>query len=126
MAKESPTQRTLKWLREDGFKVGITEKWNPHAKIRQDLFGFIDLVAVKSGHGILGVQTTSGANHSTRRQKILESEEAHLWLACGGHIAVVSWAKQGARGKRKVWTMRWEELNLSDFGPSTALSGGER
>jgi hypothetical protein len=38
----SPTQLSLKKLREEGYTVAVVEHWNSFARIRQDLFGFID------------------------------------------------------------------------------------
>ena len=43
----SPTQLSLKKLREEGYIVAVVEHWNSFARIRQDLFGFIDLLALK-------------------------------------------------------------------------------
>lgn len=61
----SPTQRTLKHLRDAGYPlVQVVEKWNPHAHIRQDLYGIIDVLAV--GADIVGVQATSGSNVASR------------------------------------------------------------
>ena len=63
----SPTSRSLAHLRKLGFTVGITEKWNPYAHIRQDLFGCIDMVAIKKDvKGVLGIQTTSDTNIAHR------------------------------------------------------------
>lgn len=59
----SPTQRSLAHLRSLGYRVAVVERWNPHARIRQDLFGVLDLLAVRDGE-ILGVQTTN-ASYST-------------------------------------------------------------
>jgi len=53
--------------------VAVVEKWNPHARIRQDLFGILDLVAIKEGE-TLGVQTTTLGNVSSRLDKITQSE----------------------------------------------------
>ena len=61
----SPTQRSLAHLRALGYRVAIVERWNPFARIRQDLFGVLDLLAVKDGE-ILGVQVTSGSNVAAR------------------------------------------------------------
>lgn len=113
--KTSPTQRTLAALRKDGYACAITERWNPHARIRQDLYGFIDILAIKPEYGILGVQACAGASHATRRAKILAEPRAKLWLETGGRIAVCSWSKKGARGKRKLWEPRVEHVHLSDF-----------
>jgi hypothetical protein len=116
VAKTSPTQRTKKFLVDAGFKVAITERWNQWAKVRQDLFGFIDLVAIhRDTSGVLGVQTTSGTNHAARRTKILESAEAHLWVECGNRIWLVSWAIRGAAGKRKKYEPRIESITVGMF-----------
>ena len=71
----SPTQRTLKRLRdsEDYPLVSIVERWNAFAKIRQDLFGIIDLLAIDSKGNTVGIQVTSYSNISARVKKILGS-----------------------------------------------------
>jgi len=54
----SPLQRSKKLLEEQGYLVAIVERWNPWAKVRQDLFGILDLLCV--GNGVtLGVQVTT-------------------------------------------------------------------
>jgi len=110
----SPTQRSLKELRKDGWTVAITEHWNPFAHIRQDLFGFIDLVAMSPSRGLLAVQTTSGSNVGKRIAKIKAEPRAAIWLACGGRIQVHGWRKVGAKGKRKLWECRTVEI-LKDY-----------
>ena len=45
MAKVSPTQRSLKHLREAGYDVEIVEKWNMWSRTRRDLFNMFDLLA---------------------------------------------------------------------------------
>jgi hypothetical protein len=104
--KTSPTQRSLKALREAGFTVAIVERWNQFAKVRQDLFGFVDLIAIAPHCGILAVQTTSGDNASARVAKILTEPRAGIWLASGGKIVVHAWRQVGERGKRKTWQCR--------------------
>lgn len=110
-----PTQRTLAELKELGFMAQVVEKWNPHAKVRQDLFGVIDVLAVKPGVGIVGVQACAGASHAARRAKMLAEPRLRTWLLSGGRAEVWSWAKQGARGKRKTWTLRREEIRVDDL-----------
>jgi carbonic anhydrase len=102
----SPTQRSLAYLRKAGYVVAIVERWNPYAKIRQDLYGWIDLLALHPDTGeLLAVQTTSGTNVSKRVDKIREWPYLGAWLK--QHRAVVhGWAKRGERGKRKLWTVR--------------------
>jgi hypothetical protein len=50
----SPTQRTLAECRKRGWVCQVVEKWNPHARIRQDLFGCIDIVALVPGTEAIG------------------------------------------------------------------------
>ncbi len=67
----SPTQLSLKKLREEGYTVQVVEYWNSFARIRIDLFGFIDIIALK-GKEVLAVQTTSASNMSARCKKIAD------------------------------------------------------
>lgn len=104
----TPTQRSLKLLRAAGYLCAVVEHWNAWRKIRQDLFGFADILAVRGNETLL-VQTTSGSNVSARLAKIRSSQAADLWLSSPTRaIRVHGWAKRGPRGKRKVWTCREE------------------
>lgn len=106
----SPTQRSLALLRDEGWTVAIVEKWNQFARIRQDLFGFADLLAFR-GDAVLAVQTTSGSNVSARIEKIGQCQAALLWRESRYRtIEVHGWAKRGPRGKRKTWTCRRETI----------------
>lgn len=79
-------------MRDQQYKAEVTEKWNPWARIRQDLFGFIDLIAV--GNGVtIGVQTTSYSNMSARKKKIMDSDIYPILKACGWQIVVHGWKK---------------------------------
>lgn len=107
MTKTSPTQRSLKLLRSEGYTCQVVEKWNQWAGIRQDLFGFIDIVCIKSGErGVLGIQTTSTGNVNARIKKISGNPIYPLWLEVGNKIVVEGWSKRGARGKVKHWTVK--------------------
>jgi hypothetical protein len=108
MSKTSPTQRTLKLCRDTGWTVQVVEKWNPFAKIRQDLFGFIDLVAM-NGANIIGIQATSGANVSSRVDKIKENPKSAEWLRSGGRLIVHGWRKLKSSGR---WECREIEITL--------------
>lgn len=112
----TPTQRSLKHLRDQGYLCGITEHWNSFIKRRQDLFGFIDIVAISpTESGVLAIQTTSGSNVSARLNKILENEYSQAWLKAGNRIVIHGWAKRGPRGKRKVWTVRELEVKTDSY-----------
>ena len=119
----SPTQRTLAFLRKEGWTAQIVEKWNAFSHTRLDLFGCIDILAVRPGC-ILGIQVTSGNNHAARVNKSVELKTLRDWLLAGGKYEVWSWAKRGKRGKRKLWTLRRQELTLNDLrGPEEPASG---
>jgi hypothetical protein len=102
----SPTARTLKLLRSEGWTCGVVEQTVPHTFIKRDLGGFIDVVAWAPGRGVLGVQTTSGSNVSARLDKIRALPSADAWMRSGAGLEVHGWRKVGERGKRKLWECR--------------------
>jgi len=95
----SPTQRTLSRLRKDGWTCAVVEHWNPYAKVRQDLFGFIDVLAIRPGE-TLGVQSTTDAHIAERRKKAAKGLLPE-WLAAGNRFEVWGWRK-GKRGAGAV------------------------
>lgn len=97
----SPTQRSLAFLRGRGYMVAVVEKWNPHARIRQDLFGILDLVAIKEGE-TLGVQTTTLGNVSSRLDKITQSEATPILRDANWRIEVHGWRKLKTGWEPKV------------------------
>jgi hypothetical protein len=101
----SPTARSLAWLRAQGFLPAVVEKWNPGARVRQDLFGFLDIIALRPGRpGLLGVQVTTVAHQADRMKKARACAAYPLWMASNDFV-VHGWAKRGPRGQRKVWTL---------------------
>jgi len=110
----SPTQRARQDLKAMGAVSQIVERWNPHARIRQDLFGCIDLLVLHGG--ILGVQACAGSSHSARTKKALAEPRLKTWLLSGGRFEVWSWAKRGPRGKAKRWTLRRTAVELGTDG----------
>lgn len=105
MAGATPTQNTLKKLRKEGWTVAVVEKWNHHVKIRQDLFGFIDIIAIK-GEETLAVQATSHSNTSSRIKKIEEDEKiapnVRAVRDAGWRIEVWGWRKVKNRWQARV------------------------
>jgi hypothetical protein len=94
-------------MESDGLTVAIVEKWNPHARIRQDLFGIIDLLGVGLG-GTVAVQTTSASNMSTRRKKMAASETLPKILAAGWRVELHGWQK--VKGRWKVKREEFEKV----------------
>lgn len=96
----SPTQRTLKFLRDAGYYAWVTEHWNGFARIRQDLFGIIDVVGLREGE-TLGVQCTAASGVSARVKKIAEHPSTPKLREAGWRIEVHGWTK-GKRGAPRV------------------------
>ncbi|MGH7179705.1 MAG: hypothetical protein ACREJC_20180 [Tepidisphaeraceae bacterium] len=110
MSTTSPTQRTLAGCRSLGWQAAVVEKWNPHAYIRQDLFGCIDILCLlPTCGGVTGIQATTGTNVAARCAKIEANPLMVRWLRAGNRLFVVGWRKVGERGKRKTWQARWVE-----------------
>lgn len=100
----SPTQRSLALMRERGYTCAVVERWNPFARIRQDLFGFIDVLAIGNRHDTVGVQACSYSDVSKRVAKIANHE---LWPPVnrsGWRVVVQGWRKVKGRWEvREVW-----------------------
>lgn len=102
--KKSPTSRSIDHMRSLGYLCAVVEKWNQHVKIRQDLYGFIDVLCVK-GEDIVGIQATSGPNVASRVTKITEHEN---WpLVCKAIRVIVHGWRKNAKNR---WVLREVEL----------------
>jgi hypothetical protein len=110
----TPTARSLDLLRKDGWHAQVVERYLAFARVRQDLFGFIDLVAIKEGEPLLAVQATSTSNLASRVNKALESPLLRVWLSTGARFECWGWSLKGAAGKRKLWTLSRRVLTLAD------------
>jgi hypothetical protein len=93
---------TLERLRADGYTAAVVERWNPHAGIRQDLWGFVDVIGLR-GTETLAVQATSAPNVSSRVTKIADSPLVGAVREAGWKIVVWGWAKKSGR-----WTLARE------------------
>lgn len=101
----TPTQRSLKKLRDEGYAPEVVERWNAYAKIRHDLWNCLDIIAV-NGRGVVGVQTTSGSALSARLAKLRLNPLVPLILASGIRIELHGWRKLRNRSTKK--STRWE------------------
>ena len=129
----SPQQMTRNNLTARGYLVGSVERRKkfpdrkkhpckacgniPMIEISSDLFEIFDIVALHpldpAGYTqIVFVQTTSRANHSTRRNKILGSMEAKLVLLSGARILLQSWSQKSKGGH---WECHDEWIELKQF-----------
>lgn len=132
---ESPTQRTLRRLRGQGYDACVVErkietperKGDPRPrwmrKVTIDAFNFADVLAYDTDpygeQAALLVQTTSGSNLATRREKVLAEPRALGWLLAGNHIALHGWVKRQvptkAGGTRARWECIEEAVTVDDF-----------
>lgn len=105
----SPTARSLKVLRDDGWTADVVERFNSFTKQRHDLFGFADIIAIHPQWGTMLVQATSTSNQAARVTKIMGEPRHKLWLLSGrGHhyLQVHGWGKR--KVKRGGKAVRWE------------------
>lgn len=91
----SPTQLSLKWLREKGYEAVKVEHWNPFAKRRVDLWG-ADILARRGTDPLLAVQTTTRGNLNARVKKTMQ--ERGRWIDSGNYFVCHGWRK----AKRKT------------------------
>ena len=103
----SPTQRTLKMLRDDGWHCWVVEHWNPHARRRVDLFNLWDILAIK-GPETLAAQVTSGSGVSARLKKIEAGDYIDACREAGWRLEVHGWRKVKVKrgGKATKWACR--------------------
>ena len=87
----TPTQRSLKALRELGYLVEVVEKWNSFTRTRKDLWGWADLLAVRRGE-VLAVQVTAQAV-ANRVAKVAASETISRVREAGIRIEIHGWRK---------------------------------
>ena len=108
MAGKSPTQLSLELMRARGYTSSVVEHWNPFARIRQDLFGFIDVLCLGDGE-IVGVQTTTAKNMSARITKIREHENLLPVLDSGMRVLIHGWQKN----KSNRWEVKETEIKFT-------------
>lgn len=106
----TPTQRTLKLMRERGWIAEVTERWIPGANIRKDLWSFCDVLCIHPESGeILAVQTTSASNMAARVKKICDCELTPIVRKCGIGIHVHGWI--APTKNKRLWTVREKDLS---------------
>jgi hypothetical protein len=99
----SPTALTLRRLRAAGYTAAVVEHWNPHAGIRQDLWGFADVAAVRADQvGILFVQCCIRSALATRVNKIKANQVHVELLKAGNRIEAWGWKKLGGRWNLEI------------------------
>ena len=91
----SPTQKTLKLLRELGYWAeDVTAYYHPKAASfprKKDVLGFADILAFRSGE-LMAVNATSKNHVADHKTKYSSSRALIEWLNAGGHMAIHGWS----------------------------------
>jgi hypothetical protein len=103
----TPTARSLKKLREEGWVPDVVESYNAFTKRRKDFFGIADIVALKDKE-TLAVQATTDSNISSRVRKIEDAEHVDAVRKAGIRIEVWGWRKDP---KKRKWVCRIVDLS---------------
>lgn len=116
----SPTQRTMRELREHGGICAVVEKFNPHVGehgCRQDLFGIIDVLVLDPA-GVLGIQCCgSDFKGHVEKLTIERAQNSREWLSTPGtKLQIWGWRKIHLKrgGKAMRWAPRIQEITLAD------------
>lgn len=127
MSQTFSLQKSRALLKEQGYDTWIVEKpFNPYTKRREDLFNFIDVVALRDDIvGVTGIQAC-GEDVQTHIQKLLSGyvdakgkriePNPHIatWLKTSNRFFIWGWALRGSRGTRKTYRLREVEFVLKD------------
>jgi hypothetical protein len=117
----TPTQRSLAMLRDGGYLPAVVEHWNAYARIRQDLYGCIDIVAIHPlKPGVLAIQTTTKSNMAARLEKIKTVPAVKIWLAAQNSFKIHGWYKKEGRWFCSIWAID----DHCDFGMWPKKTGG--
>jgi hypothetical protein len=107
----NPTQRTLKYYRDQGYICEVVERWiinprHPAGGFRKDYLGIIDIIAIK-GEETLGIQSC-GQAFAEHDRKILAEPNTEEWLAGGRGLVLIGWRKLKVKrgGKAMKWAPR--------------------
>ena len=118
----SPTQRTIRELKNRGRVCGIVERFLAHAGPfgkRQDLFGIIDIIALDPQRGVIGVQSCGQAfSEHWRKLTVEKNQESYDWLSTpGAKLELWGWRKIKLKrgGKAMRWAPRIKEITLDDL-----------
>ncbi len=114
----TPTQRTLKYLKDEGWLPWVVERFVPSKPFprRIDFLNCIDIIAIRKDQPPTGIQSC-GQAFAEHDRKILAEPKAGLWLSVGCRLILVGWRKVKKKrgGKAMVWKPRIKEYTPSDF-----------
>ena len=118
MVKITPSQRTHSWLTEQGYLIGTVERFvSPKSFVgsgyRVDLFGCIDLIAVRRGE-VLAVQSTGTdwAGHWTKLLQGTGRPGAIAWLETGSPFLLIGWRKLKAGWQPRLHWFLLDDMDI--------------
>lgn len=112
MAKVDLIPKTRKVYESNGFITARVEYYIAAMKHKNDLFGFIDVLAIHPKTKLtVGIQVTSVGNTHARIEKIAQIPYAYLLLEAGWDIQVVGWEKVNNRWRWDAYKITPEILN---------------
>ena len=88
----TPSQRTIKHLKDQGYMVANVEHYNAFTRRKHDLWGCIDILAI-GNRETLAVQVTTKSHMANRIRKIEESEALPEMLRSNWRVIVHGWWK---------------------------------
>ena len=120
MAKQKVTQKATAFLRKWESDYWIVERWNAFTRTRQDMFGFIDIVAIAPAADgedfefvTIGIQATSVANMAARFRKIRDDLDmnriARNWLKSGCSLQI--WGFRPGETQPEIWDLTLKHLD---------------
>ena len=120
MSGISPTQRTLAYLREEGYHADVVERFIRNPKVpgggfRRDYMHFGDILAFSNNSTVM-VQSC-GQSFSSHLKDLLANPHVPLWLAGPRKLILIGWRKLVKKrgSKQRVWTPRIREITIKDF-----------
>jgi hypothetical protein len=97
---------SMELMRDEGFRVAKTERFNPFAKFRQDLYGFIDALAMDPEE-LVAVQSCTLSDFAGHLDKIAAHPDAFMWLSAPARrLELHGWGLQGPAKTRKLRVIR--------------------
>lgn len=115
----------MEYIRNHGGIVDKCERWQnaphlPGGGVRKDLFGIIDLIALREkpdgSWQMVGIQCSGETNIAAHVTKIEESEYAVPWLLTGALIEV--WAfKKRIIGRQNRYELVVREITIPEIEP---------
>lgn len=107
----TPDNLTKEVCAKRGYHVVKVESWGIYPKLhRSDFLGIYDYLAFNDAGEMLAIQTTTKANVSARRKKMLHAKSFSWWTKGGRRSILHGWYKKSGR-----WLLHEEELTMDDW-----------